>query len=121
MPISLAGDRHRAGQQEREDLDPAERAVGQQARVVVGDAEPVPGQSLDDDGGLEDDPCRQAVAQQRLGDPLSGSAGLGSGGDGRGGHDGSSFSSGADHLADLPLPTPRTSDARLDRSGEISQ
>jgi hypothetical protein len=57
-------DRHRTGQQERRDLDPAERAVAQQARVVVRDAEAVAGQALDEDRGLEHDSGEDTVAEQ---------------------------------------------------------
>ena len=87
-----ARDRHRAGYQEGGDLDPAQRAVAEQARVVVGEPEAVPGQPLDQDRGLEHGPGQDAVAEQRPGDALGGGADpAGCGDGGLGGHDGSSL------------------------------
>src|SRR6185437_11554202 len=85
------------------DLDPAQRAVAEQARVVVREPEAVPGQPLDQDRDLEDGTGQDPVTEQRPGDALGGGAGpAGCADGGLGGHDGSSLRFGADRRLDLP-------------------
>src|SRR6185312_2186929 len=97
-----ARDRHRAGHQEGGDLDPAQRPVAEQARVVVREPEAVPGQPLDQDRGFEDGTGQDPVTEQRPGDALGGGAGpAGCADGGLAGHDGSSLRFGADRRLDL--------------------